>query len=150
MTTKRIVHQESHLKICGSIHQNPFHKSTDMLDRGLCRYEMYAPLFTNLYDNKIVYLERFLIIGKLDNIRITKDYFDASITIHLIVTTNAFRIPKRQWNIRFSWAMLLRTEKSFIFPYGNMTYWVEPSLVKEVETLVLRNEYKKAVKLLRD
>ena len=35
------------------------------------RYKMFAPFFQNLFENKVVYRERFIVIARLEDIEIT-------------------------------------------------------------------------------
>jgi len=52
------------------------------------RYLLYMPLFSSLYESKVVYHERFTCIVKLQNIDITPDYFSAFVVPQIHIRTN--------------------------------------------------------------
>ena len=115
------------------------------------RYEAFAPLFSNLYENKVVYHERFTCIIKLDNIRITPDLFEAKAVREWFI--RGLRSRKRpypdEWEFSANWAYMTLTDDC-LSSYSCWSIWPDPELVKKVEDLVKNEQFEEALQLTID
>jgi len=109
------------------------------------RYYLLAPLFQNLYQNKIVYHERFTALVQLHNITLTPDMFTAQ--VELISVIIALRMQKRPlpktWEISANWAYIT-LHKGCLSPYSSWLIWPDPELVKKAEDLIKINNLEEA------
>ncbi len=104
------------------------------------RYEAFSPLFKNLYQNKVIYHERFTAIIKLEDIKLTPDLFEATAVFNLLIKAGARRkrpLPEK-WEIGANWAYL-SLEKDYFSVYSGWLMWTDPVLVEKVEKLLLEN-----------
>jgi hypothetical protein len=112
------------------------------------RYYLLAPLFKNLYQNKIVYHERFTALVQLSNISLTPDMFTARAElISVIRTLRTQRRPVPQtWEISANWKYLT-LNKGCLSPYSSWLIWPDPELVKKVENLINTNKLEEAYEI---
>ena len=122
--------------------------SSQIGDSELRRQE-FSPLFRNLYENKVVYHERFTCIVKLENIELLPDRFSAKAIPHLLIEKgnkmDSF-YPQKPWSIGANWEYL-RLLKSALVPYSGWLLWCDPGLTRQVEELVLEKKFKEALDL---
>ncbi len=132
--------------------------------RGKENYQKYAPLFENLYENKIVYHERFTYIVRLEDIVITEAYFKAKAIKEKVILT-AFqkercqklntledvRNSPRQWTFKGTWADAMITENPLCIgqAYVNFSIWLAPDLVQSIEKLAECGDDEGALKILK-
>ncbi len=113
------------------------------------RCKEFSPLFRNLYENKVVYHERFTCIVKLENIELLPDRFSAKAIPHLLIEKgnkmDSF-FPKKPWSIGSNWEYL-RLSKSALVPYSGWLLWCDPELTRRVEVLVLEKKFREALDL---
>lgn len=77
------------------VYENTFNEYK-LGNKGNLMYERCLPLFMNLYENKIIYRESSTVIGTLENMQISSEYFKATIKQHLvIIEENLLRRPKK-------------------------------------------------------
>lgn len=114
------------------------------------RYNALSPLFENLYDNKVVYHERFTCIVKLQDIKLTHELFEAQAHLHLLIDPGVFRRlkspPPEIWTVGANWAYL-KLNGNYLSPYSSWLMWTDPVLVKKVEALVLKNNFDEALNM---
>ena len=113
------------------------------------RFKEFSPLLLNLYENKVVYHERFTCIVKLEQIKLMPDMFTAiAVPILLIEKGNRMDTfyPKKPWEIGASWKYL-QLSGDVLFPYSMWLMWSDPDLVKQVEELVIEKNFKEALAL---
>ena len=111
------------------------------------RYLALSPLFTNLYENKVVCHDRFTSIIRLEDLEITPVQFKATAILHLLIDSGAFRrkrLPPEKWEISANWAYL-RLAGSSLCVYSGWVIWTDPELVKQVERLALEGKFKEAL-----
>ena len=111
------------------------------------RYLALSPLFTNLYENKVVYHDRFTSIIRLEDLEISPIQFQATAIRHLLIDNGAFRrkrLPPEKWEISANWAYL-RLAGSSLCVYSGWVIWTDPELVKQVEQLALEGKFKEAL-----
>lgn len=113
------------------------------------RYLTLSPLFSNLYENKVVYHERVTSIIKLEDIIITPKEFSAT-AVRLVLIENGRpmykRTPQEKWKIGANWAFLSLAGNGLSL-YSGWIMWTDPELVKRVERLVLEEKFKEALDL---
>ena len=111
------------------------------------RYLALSPLFTNLYENKVVCHDRFTSIIRLGDLEITPIQFQATAFRHLLIDSGAFRrkrLPPEKWVLSANWAYLRLTGSSLCV-YSGWIMWTDPEMVKKVEQLVLEEKFKEAL-----
>lgn len=114
------------------------------------RYEMFSPILSNLYENKVVYHERFIGIVKLENIIITPERLKATAVPYLKIERgnrldNSF--PIKPWDFSAVWSHIVLTDSSISTPYANWQIWCDYETIKLVEELVLNNKIKEALEI---
>lgn len=112
----------------------------------------FSTLFANLYENKVVYHERFTCIVKLDQIELLPDRFEAIAIPHLLIEKGNRMdtlYPKKPWKFGASWDFL-RLDGDVLLPYSSWLLWIDPDLVKQVEELTLGRKFKEALALTMD
>ncbi|MEI6682668.1 MAG: hypothetical protein WCO44_08570 [Bacteroidota bacterium] len=112
------------------------------------RYLLFSPLFKNLYQDKVVYHERFTSIIKLENIILAPDRFEAVAIRHLLIDQGSAgkRPLPEKWTAGANWAYL-RLSGSCLTSYSGWLMWVDPVLVEKVERLTLEGNVEAALKL---
>lgn len=116
------------------------------------RYEMFAPLLNNLFDNKVIYRERFIGIIRLEEIRITPESFLAKAVPHLLIERES-RFDKyffnRTWEFGAIWSAVTLTGNALNAPYANWSIWCEPETVKKTEELALNKNFNEAIEFIQ-
>lgn len=116
------------------------------------RFEAFSPIFKGLFENKIVYHERFTRLVLLENISITPERFFAK-AIPLALIKSGTRLErfnsKKPWEFGAVWSHICYSDNQLVAPYANWSIWFEPILVKQVEGLVLQEKFQEALSLLR-
>jgi hypothetical protein len=109
------------------------------------RHKAFAPLFENLYENKMIYHERG--VGRLIQVKdleITPEKFRATAFPLCIIYDNyqrggAYR-ELEEWKFGATWDwMMFGDGTSFHVPYANFTIWLEEECIKRVEKLIAEN-----------
>lgn len=130
--------------------------SSTYLEYKELRYKLFSPLFLNLYENKVIYRERFTCIVKLEDINITPDHVRATANFHLLIDTgSAYRnkpIPET-WTFGAAWQALRfvsNKEKTFNYlaAYANWAIWTDPTFVEQAEKFVLDKNVEAALNLI--
>ncbi|MHC1773841.1 MAG: hypothetical protein AB9834_00370 [Lentimicrobium sp.] len=115
------------------------------------RYNLLSPLFQNLYENKVLYHERFTCIIQLSDIVISPESFRSKAKRILLISPWPYEnrpIPEI-WNVGSSWASLRLSGES-LAAYSNWVIWTNPVLVKKVEILVQEHKLKEAFEMMWD
>ena len=114
------------------------------------KFKLLSPLFTNLYQNKVVYHERFTSIITLENMELTPNFFKATAKQYYIIELGSIRrkrpLPER-WEVGANWNYLSYSNNC-LSAYSSWLMWTDPELVKKIEQLVRNGEYQEASKLL--
>jgi len=115
------------------------------------RYDLFSPLLKNLFENKVVYHERFTGIIKLEDVVITPERFEATAIPYLLIEKSErldrifFRSPK--WAFGSQWQYMRLIGDSINVPYANWSIWCEPYIVKKVEELTVKKMFREALNL---
>ena len=114
------------------------------------RYQVLSPLFENLYENKVVYYERFVCIVKLEDIIITPERFEATAIPYLLIK-KAIRMGRsdiipEMWRFGGVWEIITLSLTTMTF-YSGVSIWCDPHTVEKVEKLVLDKKYEEALNL---
>ncbi len=130
-------------------------KQDDFLEelriKGRKKYQKYAHIFENLYQNKIVYHERYTRIVRLENLEVTDEYFEAKAIQEKVILTAYQKSQYRkfntlekilnqhkEWTFRGNWGVAIISENplSISQPYASFKIWTEPDLVMYIEKLI--------------
>ena len=115
------------------------------------RFKTFSPFFENLYDNKIVYYEKFVCIAQLEDIKITPESFSAIAIPLLEIEKHSFNpnpfYPTKPWKFSTIWDWICLSGNKFFVPYGGWTVWPEPEKVRRVEELVKKGDHERALEL---
>ena len=112
------------------------------------RYYLLSPLFRNLYDNKVVYHERFTALVQLTEIKLTPKEFSATAQCLTVIQNSARRkkpIPET-WTIAASWAVI-QLAGECLSAYSTWLIWPDPELVAKVVDLMNDNKKEDAYNL---
>ena len=115
------------------------------------RYRLFSPLFTNLFEDKVVYRERFVCVARLESIMVTSEGFSATaVPLTHIEFTGDWRPkpPANPWTFGGVWSALCLSENCISAPYAGWTVWPEAEFVREVERLAHEGESQRALDLL--
>lgn len=120
-------------------------------------YKKYGHYFNNLYDNKIIYHERYTMIVRLEDLEVTEDYFKATAIRERFIMENPIRRERvmnsnlfSKWTFRGSWQDATYSENPFRIgqPYATFVVWTEPEVVKYIEQLVEKGDFKEIRNIL--
>ncbi len=118
------------------------------------RYEIFSPLFENIYQNKVVYKERYSCILTLENIIISPEKFEATATPNLLINGGSsfdkYFSLERKWKIAAVWEHIRLIGTHLSTPYANWSIWCDPETVTKVENLILNNQMDEALDILKD
>jgi hypothetical protein len=116
------------------------------------RRKEFSPLLLNLFENKVVYHERFTCIVKLEQIEFFPDMFTAIAIPHLLIEKgnrmDTF-YPQKPWEISASWEYL-QLSGNVLLVYSLWRMWSDPDLVKQVEEMVIEKKFKEALALTQN
>ena len=113
------------------------------------RYEIFSPLFNNLYESKLIYYEKVIGIVKVKDLVMTPELLKVTVAPdQCIIRNNQFdsifsELP--DWTFSASWDWIRLIDHSLNVPYANWTVWTEPELVKVIEQLCLDKDYEEAL-----
>lgn len=119
------------------------------------RYEMFSPLFNDLYDQKVIYDEKLLVIVKLEDFIITPEKFSATAIPQECIKRGRElddlfdKLPDWTFGSSWDWMLLGSHNDSISVPYAGWSIWTEPSLVKQVEGLCKKERYDQALELIK-
>jgi hypothetical protein len=118
------------------------------------KYEAFYPLFQNLYENKIVFYDRFLAIVILEDIDISDWGFRARaipyleierVDIPLSKRSYRYRMPDKSWFCAGKWDFIWFNNTHLGSPYGGYSIWPDPEQVKYVELLTIAKRFIEAI-----
>ena len=136
---------------------SPPKRNPDYLDierEDTTRYEEFKTIFDNLYENKIIYRERFIVICTIEKLEINEIEFEMELRTHITIRDKLLRrelyVPK-QWTASSIWNIILEDNGAYMIPYASYTFWTNPELVRKVEELMLQGKSELALEeLYRD
>lgn len=114
------------------------------------RYEAFAPLFERLFENKVVYRERFIGIIKLEEITITPERFEAKAIPTVLIETRSSSDKfffRSEWKFSAVWKHIALNGNHLSSSFS-WAIWPEADTVKKVEELALSKRFDDAYKLL--
>ncbi len=111
------------------------------------RYEIFSPLLQNLFENKVVYHERFTCIIKIEDLRISPEGFNAKANPYLQIEKKRpdRYFPSKPWSFSAVWSWIVLNGTCLSAPYANWSIWCDPETVKKTEQLVLEKKYEEAL-----
>jgi hypothetical protein len=117
-------------------------------DREL-RRKLFTPFLTDLHENKIIYYERFLCVASLKDIITTPEKFEATATPYINIEKpeeEESRFMKKPWTFGAGWPYI-RLLGDHFGTYGGWLIWTDKELVKTVEELARKKDFKTAYEL---
>ena len=111
--------------------------------------ELFTPFLTDIFENKIVYYERFMCVAILENIKITPEKFEATAIPYLKIKSAgpAQYSPQKPWTFGSAWPYMTLHDGHFSTYGGQWLFWTDKELVKTVEELALKKEFDAALNL---
>ena len=116
---------------------------------GEVRRELYTPFLTDLYENKVIYYERFLCVAILKNIKTDTEKFEATAIPYINIQhpeREGRPFPKKPWTFGVGWPYIRMLGDHF-GGYSSWLIWTDKELVKTVEELAKRKEFEAAYDL---
>jgi hypothetical protein len=114
--------------------------------------EKVATIISNLYQNKVIYRERCIGVVTLDNIQLESDFFLAIAKPCLLLPTTLREdevfLRKEKWDFGTNWSVLKINDDNSISGYGSWKIYTNPEFVKNIETLILNNQFEEAHQIL--
>ena len=113
------------------------------------RYRIFSPILSNIFENKIVYYERFMCIAILEDIKITSESFYATAVPYLKIEreeNSSMYYPQKPWKIGVKWSYLTLHHNHF-GTYGGWSFWTDKVIVQKTEELARNREFDKAMEL---
>jgi len=111
--------------------------------------ELFTPFLTNIYENRIVYYERYMCVAILEDIKITPEKFEATAIPYLTIKTAgpAKYSPQKPWTFGSGWSYMTLNDSHFGTYGGMWLFWTDKELVKTVEELARKNHFEAALNL---
>ncbi|WP_420577505.1 hypothetical protein [Ekhidna sp.] len=113
------------------------------------RYEIFSPLFENLYEEKVIYYEKIIGIVRIEDLTMTPDSFQAKAIPHQCIERNKglddLFDQLETWTFGSSWDHIRLIDHSLNSIYAGWTVWTDPELVKVIEKLCRNKDYKEAL-----
>lgn len=112
------------------------------------RFKLLSPLFQNLFENKIIYHERFTCLAQLSEIELTPSIFKAKVKrLSLIYACERIRhLVPEEWEIGAIWpAVNLKGNR--LGTYGGWIIWTDPKLVEQILNLTKDDKMDEAYNL---
>ena len=119
---------------------------------GEIRREIYTPFLTDLYENKIIYYERFLCVAILKDITIDDEKFEATAIPYINIQHPAREgryFPDKPWTFGVGWPYI-RLLGDHFGGYSSWLIWTDKELVKTVEELAIKKDWEFAYELTVD
>lgn len=111
-----------------------------------------ATIISNLYQNKVVYRERCMGIVTISNIQLESDFFLATAKPCLLLPTtlraDEVFLRKEKWDFGANWSVLKINNDNSITGYGSWKIYTNPEFVKNIETLIVNNQFNEAHQML--
>ena len=120
---------------------------------GELRFNALLPILTNLYQDKVIYRERFICVVSLKDIELSPKGFGATCTPVLpieIKWSGDFQpqTPSGEWRFRGSWDLIGIRNNCIGSVWSGWTIWPEKDLVEEVVRLASKGEIESVLALL--
>jgi len=116
---------------------------------GELRRNLFSSFLTDLYENKIIYYERFACVAYIKDIIITPELFEATAVPYLELKRaggGPQYYPNEPWTFSASWAYM-RFLGDHFGTYGGWLFWTDQETLKTVEKLARKNEFEAALNL---
>jgi len=113
-------------------------------ENGPFRGKILSPLFSNLYEQKVVYREKMRIfILRMEEMTADERGFRATVRRSAVLYTGGYINPRLEhWWVSSSWDRLLLSYRHdcLYAPSAGWTMWPDPNLVRKTEELYLQGE----------
>jgi len=111
------------------------------------RHKLFKPVLENLFENKIIYYERFICIATLADIKITPERFEATATPYLNIERKDRPNRTKPWNFGAAWSFMSANDGYFSTYGGQWLVWPDKDLVIAVEELARKKDFDAALDL---
>ena len=114
------------------------------------RHKAFAPILSDLYENKIVYSERFVCVVALSEIELTEQGFRAKCTPEIPIPREGYpgpSSPTDPWQFGGGWGWMRLINNSINVPYAGWSIWPEKERVRQVIELASRGDFEGALGL---
>lgn len=115
------------------------------------RRSVWAPFFENLYENKVIYRERFVCMARIENLEITDIGVGGLIVplTYLYVPEYIRGAPKKAWGFGGGWAHMTQGDGNLGCKYSGWTIWPEAERVRTIEALLSKGDVEGALEYHR-
>lgn len=111
------------------------------------RRKAFLPIISDLFEDRVVYLERFLCVVRLKDFVIDEVGFRGYCHPELTIVEQLFEVPKDGWHFGGGWKHTRLIGNSLNDPYCGWTFWPEKKRVRRVIELAKAGDYKGALAL---
>ena len=113
---------------------------------GKFRRKLFTPFLSNLYENKIVYYERFMCVAILENVINTTERFEATAIPYITIERGERKPhpPTKPWKFGAVWSAMTVNDGHFSTYGGMWLFWTDKELVKTVEELAIKKDFETA------
>jgi len=111
------------------------------------RKEAFSPILSDLYENKVIYQERFCCVVSLSEIELTTKGFQARcipFAKMAPIGTYCWEPPEEGWLMGGAWSTMRLSGNSINALYAGWTIWPEKDRVREVCKILTTGDYEKA------
>ncbi|MEI7774968.1 MAG: hypothetical protein WCK17_09340 [Verrucomicrobiota bacterium] len=114
------------------------------------RRSVWGPFFENLYEDKLIYRERFICLAKIENLNLTDQGVTGSVVpLHFIRIPRGLPAPRfNRWGFGGTWAHMFQVNGYLTQPYAGWSVWPEADRVRAIEGLLAHNDTEGALELL--
>jgi hypothetical protein len=111
---------------------------------------VWGPFFENLYEDKLIYRERFICLAKIENLNLTDQGVTGSVVpLHFIRIPRGLPAPRfNRWGFGGTWAHMFQVNGYLTQPYAGWSVWPEADRVRAIEGLLAHNDTEGALELL--
>jgi hypothetical protein len=113
-------------------------------------FDRFSQIMKNLFENKIVYYEKFLCVATLKDIKICSDSFLATAIPHHkieIKKSHYLYYPSKPWNFGSKWSSIRYNESNITSHYAGWTIWPGAERVQLVEECLKKGDFDEALQL---
>jgi hypothetical protein len=111
------------------------------------RQEAFRPILANLYDNQLVYRERFVCVVRLKDFVIDEVGFRGFCQPEITILDSIYGAPEEGWHFGGSWEHTRLIGNSLNDPYSGWTFWPEKERVRQVIELAQAGDFAGALAL---
>jgi hypothetical protein len=113
------------------------------------RRAVWAPFFENLYENKLIYAEKFICLARIDALFIDdRGVGGIVVPLDYLHVPRGFPPPSEPWGFCGGWAHMTQGTGYLSQPYASWAVWPEAERVRAIEKLLSRGDPEGALEIL--